>query len=89
MTVMKLGKKIRKLCVVSGVCDGFIGNRMINKYAAQAIAMLQDTRDEGNGVAVPVVSPDGEDDYYAPEYPDPKFKLVSLPSNDAAEGETS
>ena len=28
-TVMQFGKKIRKTCVVSGVCDGFIGNRMI------------------------------------------------------------
>ncbi|MEY4751858.1 MAG: hypothetical protein RIQ60_4072, partial [Pseudomonadota bacterium] len=28
-TVMALGKKIKKTCVVSGVCDGFIGNRMI------------------------------------------------------------
>jgi 3-hydroxyacyl-CoA dehydrogenase len=28
-TVMALGKKIKKTSVVSGVCDGFIGNRMI------------------------------------------------------------
>lgn len=42
VTVMKLGKAIRKLCVVAGVCDGFIGNRMINKYVAQALAMLQE-----------------------------------------------
>ena len=41
------------------------------------------------GPILEVVSPDGEDDYYAPEYPDPKFKLVSLPSNDKAEGESS
>ena len=31
-TVMALGKKIRKTSVVSGVCDGFIGNRMIEQY---------------------------------------------------------
>jgi 3-hydroxyacyl-CoA dehydrogenase len=34
-TVMALGKKIRKTCVVSGVCDGFIGNRMIEQYSRQ------------------------------------------------------
>ena len=35
-TVMQLSKKIRKLAVVSGVCDGFIGNRMLHRYSAQA-----------------------------------------------------
>jgi 3-hydroxyacyl-CoA dehydrogenase len=35
-TVMALGKKIRKTAVVSGVCDGFIGNRMIEQYSRQA-----------------------------------------------------
>ena len=35
-TVMALGKKIRKTSVVSGVCDGFIGNRMIEQYSRQA-----------------------------------------------------
>src|SRR5882757_1610581 len=39
-TVMQLAKKIRKLAVVSGVCDGFIGNRMIHQYFAQASALL-------------------------------------------------
>ena len=33
-TVMELGKKIRKTAVVSGVCDGFIGNRMLEQYFA-------------------------------------------------------
>jgi 3-hydroxyacyl-CoA dehydrogenase len=41
-TVMKLGKTLRKLPVVSGVCDGFIGNRMINKYSAEAHALLME-----------------------------------------------
>ena len=27
-TIMALGKKIKKTCVVSGVCDGFIGNQI-------------------------------------------------------------
>ncbi|MEO7851074.1 MAG: 3-hydroxyacyl-CoA dehydrogenase NAD-binding domain-containing protein, partial [Rubrivivax sp.] len=35
-TVMALAKKIRKTAVVSGVCDGFIGNRMIEQYSRQA-----------------------------------------------------
>ncbi|MBA3476836.1 MAG: enoyl-CoA hydratase/isomerase family protein [Lautropia sp.] len=35
-TTMKLSKKIRKTGVVSGVCDGFIGNRMIEQYFRQA-----------------------------------------------------
>ena len=35
-TMMKLAKTIRKLGVVSGVCDGFIGNRMLEKYVRQA-----------------------------------------------------
>ena len=35
-TVMTLGKKIKKTAVVSGVCDGFIGNRMIEQYSRQA-----------------------------------------------------
>ncbi|MEO5771503.1 MAG: 3-hydroxyacyl-CoA dehydrogenase family protein, partial [Burkholderiaceae bacterium] len=35
-TVMQIGKKIKKTAVVSGVCDGFIGNRMIEQYLRQA-----------------------------------------------------
>jgi 3-hydroxyacyl-CoA dehydrogenase len=35
-TTMKLSKAIRKIGVVSGVCDGFIGNRMIEQYSRQA-----------------------------------------------------
>jgi 3-hydroxyacyl-CoA dehydrogenase len=42
MTVMQLGKKIRKTCVVSGVCDGFIGNRMIEQYSRQAGFLLDE-----------------------------------------------
>lgn len=41
-TVMALGKKIRKTCVVSGVCDGFIGNRMIEQYSRQAGFLLEE-----------------------------------------------
>ncbi|MBC7666819.1 MAG: enoyl-CoA hydratase/isomerase family protein, partial [Caulobacter sp.] len=42
VTVMKLGKKIKKTCVVSGVCDGFIGNRMIEQYSRQADFLLDE-----------------------------------------------
>jgi 3-hydroxyacyl-CoA dehydrogenase len=41
-TVMQLGKKIRKTTVVSGVCDGFIGNRMIEQYSRQAGFLLEE-----------------------------------------------
>jgi 3-hydroxyacyl-CoA dehydrogenase len=41
-TVMQLAKKIRKLAVVSGVCDGFIGNRMLHRYSAQASFLLEE-----------------------------------------------
>ncbi len=41
-TVMKLAKKIKKTAVVSGVCDGFIGNRMIEQYIRQALFMLEE-----------------------------------------------
>ena len=39
-TAMAIAKKIRKTAVVSGVCDGFIGNRMIEQYARQAMFLL-------------------------------------------------
>lgn len=35
-TVMALGKKIRKVPVMSGVCYGFIGNRMLGPYFREA-----------------------------------------------------
>ena len=41
-TVMDVAKKIRKTAVVSGVCDGFIGNRMLKYYKAQANAMVEE-----------------------------------------------
>ncbi|HET8724875.1 MAG TPA: 3-hydroxyacyl-CoA dehydrogenase NAD-binding domain-containing protein [Anaeromyxobacteraceae bacterium] len=39
-TVMALSKKLRKTGVVSGVCDGFIGNRMLHRYFQQCWALL-------------------------------------------------
>jgi 3-hydroxyacyl-CoA dehydrogenase len=41
-TVMALAKTIKKTAVVSGVCDGFIGNRMIDPYARQAGYLLDE-----------------------------------------------
>ncbi len=41
-TVMALAKKIRKTAVVSGVCDGFIGNRMVEQYLRQAGFLLDE-----------------------------------------------
>ena len=41
-TVMTTAKKIRKTAVVSGVCDGFIGNRMIEQYSRQAGFLLEE-----------------------------------------------
>jgi len=41
-TVMQLAKKIKKTAVVSGVCDGFIGNRMIERYSQQAGFLLDE-----------------------------------------------
>ena len=39
-TCMALAKKIKKIAVVSGVCDGFIGNRMLARYGAAAAGLL-------------------------------------------------
>jgi 3-hydroxyacyl-CoA dehydrogenase len=41
-TAMAVAKKIGKTAVVAGVCDGFIGNRMINAYSQQALLMLEE-----------------------------------------------
>ena len=41
-TVMSAAKKIRKTAVVSGVCDGFIGNRMIEQYGRQGGFLLDE-----------------------------------------------
>ncbi|MBI3100921.1 MAG: enoyl-CoA hydratase/isomerase family protein [Burkholderiales bacterium] len=41
-TVMAAAKKIKKVAVVSGVCDGFIGNRMIEQYGRQGGFLLDE-----------------------------------------------
>jgi 3-hydroxyacyl-CoA dehydrogenase len=39
-TLMGLSKKLKKTGVVSGVCDGFIGNRMLHGYLNQCLSLL-------------------------------------------------
>ena len=41
-TTMALAKKIKKTGVISGVCDGFIGNRMVEQYVRQAGFLLEE-----------------------------------------------
>jgi 3-hydroxyacyl-CoA dehydrogenase len=41
-TALKLGKALRKVAVVSGVCDGFIGNRMLEGYTRQAWYLVEE-----------------------------------------------
>jgi 3-hydroxyacyl-CoA dehydrogenase len=41
-TALQLSKKIRKTGVVARVCDGFIGNRMIEQYSRQAGFLLEE-----------------------------------------------
>ncbi|HEU4473540.1 MAG TPA: 3-hydroxyacyl-CoA dehydrogenase NAD-binding domain-containing protein [Gemmatimonadales bacterium] len=41
-TALRLGRKLRKVAVVSGVCDGFIGNRMLEAYTKQAWYLVEE-----------------------------------------------
>lgn len=41
-TAMKIGKKIGKVCALSRVCYGFIGNRMLSGYGREAQMLLMD-----------------------------------------------
>ncbi len=41
-TIMAVAKKIKKVAVISGVCDGFIGNRMIEQYGRQGGFLLEE-----------------------------------------------
>lgn len=44
-TTMKLARTLKKTAVVSGVCDGFIGNRMIEQYSRQALFLVDEGAD--------------------------------------------
>jgi 3-hydroxyacyl-CoA dehydrogenase len=41
-TVMQLAKTIKKFAVVAGVCDGFIGNRMIHQYGRESQVLIME-----------------------------------------------
>jgi len=41
-TAMALARRIRKVAVVARVCDGFIGNRMLEEYLRQAYAVVDE-----------------------------------------------
>ncbi len=41
-TVMQLGKTLRKVAVLAGNCDGFIGNRMLAGYLREANFLLEE-----------------------------------------------
>lgn len=40
MTAIDVARRIGKVAVISGVCDGFIGNRMLAEYSWQAASLL-------------------------------------------------
>jgi 3-hydroxyacyl-CoA dehydrogenase len=41
-TVMALARQIKKTAVVAGVCDGFIGNRMLAQYLGQCLSLVEE-----------------------------------------------
>ncbi len=41
-TALEIGRKLGKVAVVSGVCDGFIGNRMLKTYKTQMDFLMED-----------------------------------------------
>jgi 3-hydroxyacyl-CoA dehydrogenase len=41
-TSLALAKKLKKIPVVAGVCDGFIANRMIDRYVHQAMYLVEE-----------------------------------------------
>jgi len=71
-TTLSLAKKIKKIGVVSGVCDGFIGNRMIEQYGRQAGFLL----DEG---CLPVQVDSAMEDFGFAMGP---FRMGDLAGND-------
>jgi 3-hydroxyacyl-CoA dehydrogenase len=41
-SVLQLAKRLKKVAVVSGVCDGFIGNRMLEQYVRQSLFLVDE-----------------------------------------------
>ena len=42
LTAVALGKKLGKVPVVVGVCDGFVGNRMLHPYVREAFFLVEE-----------------------------------------------
>ncbi len=42
ITAVALGKRMRKVPVVVGVCDGFVGNRMFHKYVRESFYLIEE-----------------------------------------------
>ncbi|PKM29454.1 MAG: 3-hydroxyacyl-CoA dehydrogenase [Gammaproteobacteria bacterium HGW-Gammaproteobacteria-11] len=51
-TAMAIGKKLKKVSVPVGVCDGFVGNRMVFQYGRESEFLLEEggTPDQIDGV---------------------------------------
>src|SRR5690606_17101972 len=51
-TAMALGKKLKKVAVPVGVCDGFVGNRMVFQYGRESEFLLEEgaTPEQVDGV---------------------------------------
>ncbi|MCZ8375188.1 MAG: 3-hydroxyacyl-CoA dehydrogenase NAD-binding domain-containing protein [Beijerinckiaceae bacterium] len=41
-TGLAVGRRLKKIAVIAGVCDGFIGNRLLARYRAQCEFMLEE-----------------------------------------------
>lgn len=41
-SALAFGKRLRKVSVIAGVCDGFIGNRMVEQYLRQAQFLVEE-----------------------------------------------
>jgi 3-hydroxyacyl-CoA dehydrogenase len=41
-TAMAFARRLRKVAVLSGVCDGFIGNRMLEQYIRQSLFLIDE-----------------------------------------------
>ena len=41
-TAMQMGKRIGKVPVLVGVCDGFVGNRMVGRRSRESLFMLEE-----------------------------------------------
>lgn len=41
-TALAIGKKLKKVAVVVGVCDGFVGNRMVFQYGRESEFLLEE-----------------------------------------------